>query len=286
MKVNICSIAAILATISYACLAPSWAATPQKSEVIVSSSDEILIDYIDSADVVLYWDILAGRTKGHKAYCQTDAENCSKLVYSNWMRQMGTPTRIVDVESRKLFQSSISEKPPHIQQEIVAAAFKKSYERVTATLTGKSVCYFYKPWSLTYLNGKYYLNQEQISFPDNEYIGFTPSGSPTIFGADLFTGQGYLSMNGKMSAPIPAKIMGDANYARFAKYANIPEGPSRPILKICGLPKGDYLIPLAPNAPPWATQELHTLFELSKPIEVVQPPSMKRLDTLPLEWLK
>ena len=113
-----------------------------------------------------------------------------------------------------------------------------------------------------------------------------------------------MSQDGKFFAPVPAQMFGDANYKKIAAYAEKAED-SRPVLKFCGKPTGDYnnhisalkeankpVLKFDPSAPPAApptmamieVQAPAALFRISKPIEWVQPPNMEKFDVIPMEW--
>ena len=110
----------------------------------------------------------------------------------------------------------------------------------------------------------------------------------------------YIMENGKFLAPIPAQIFGEESYKKYAAYAE-KSFENRPALKICGKPAGDYnsylsslkrkviAEPAVGEPPPGPPEMVNptpvtNLFKITKPIEVVQPPTMKKIDTIPSEW--
>jgi hypothetical protein len=297
MKKNFGFVAAMVSALVAGYHMPLLAADYPETDTVVQINapipviqDEILLETLDTPDQFILTDILLGYTNGKsKPWCPNQVQECKDFVIASWFREMTTkPLRImfVDIPARRALLSELKGKPPHVQEQVIDAAFHKQYAKVKDSLQGKSICYLYKPWKLNYSEGKYLLSKENVGTRNQFHLAFSEALYGTSGPARSVMGtKVYPSKNGKFVVPISPTVMGDANYTRFAKYADVPWGPTRPVLKICGMPRDWYSRPLNPGEPV-GPEPIEILFELSKPIEVVQPPSMKRIDTIPLEWLK
>ena len=263
-----------------------------KSAVIALAPDEILLETLDSSDYPILADILRS-ADGGKPQCPGTAE-CENYVESEWKREISTEQARLykDANMRKAYLSSIDGKPPHVQQQITKDAFTARYDQLKKLVESKNLC-FIAPWKLQFVDNQYHFaggNGRHTSVRTNDMIRVFPA-------TDI-----YLLMGGKFFAPVPAQTMTDEVYKKFASYSERPDNEARTMLKLCGKFKGEYnryLLsiapppkPVDPNGPPPAPPEMvsptevKSLFELTKPIEIVEPPSMKRLDTIPVEWLR
>ena len=260
------------------------------------ASDEILLENLDSSDYPILNDIFAS-AGGGKSYCP-DTTECTQFVFKSWQDDLNAqPVReMLDLAARKAYAESLAGQAPHLQQEIAKKAFTARYAKLQELIAGKNICFIYRPWRLEFMDDRYHIsggNGKHTSV----LMNLKSSGN---FEASVVPGDTYIKENGKFLAPIPAKIFGDENYKKYAAYAEKPS-EMRPALKICGKPAGEYnkylfslekkvVVEAAVGAPPEAPPELPALqqvaniFQITKPIEVVQPPTMKKIDTIPSEW--
>ena len=261
------------------------------------ASDEILLENLDSSDYPILADIFAS-TGGRKSYCP-DTTECTQFVFKSWQDDLNAqPVReMLDLAARKAYAESLAGQAPHLQQEIAKKAFAARYAQLQELVASKNICFIYRHWKLEFLNDKYHLsggNGKHTSVRMN-------LKSSANFEARVMPGDDtYIIENGKFLAPIPAQIFGEENYKKYAAYAEKPS-ENRPALKICGKPAGDYNSYLSslknmvvskndvggpPDAPPEmvAPTPVTNLFKITKLIEVVQPPTMKKIDVIPSEW--
>ena len=261
------------------------------------ASDEILLENLDSSDYPILNDIFAS-AGGGKSYCP-DTTECTQFVFKSWQDDLNAqPVReMLDLAARKAYAESLAGQAPHLQQEIAKKAFAARYAQLQELVASKNICFIYRHWKLEFLNDKYHLsggNGKHTSVRMN-------LKSSANFEARVMPGDDtYIIENGKFLAPIPAQIFGEENYKKYAAYAEKPS-ENRPALKICGKPAGDYNSYLSslknmvvskndvggpPDAPPEmvAPTPVTNLFKITKLIEVVQPPTMKKIDVIPSEW--
>ena len=265
--------------------------------VMYQASDEILLENLDSSDYPILNDIFAS-AGGGKSYCP-DTTECTQFVFKSWQDDLNAqPVReMLDLAARKAYAESLAGQAPHLQQEIAKKAFAARYAQLQELVASKNICFIYRHWKLEFLNDKYHLsggNGKHTSVRMN-------LKSSANFEARVMPGDDtYIIENGKFLAPIPAQIFGEENYKKYAAYAEKPS-ENRPALKICGKPAGDYNSYLSslknmvvskndvggpPDAPPEmvAPTPVTNLFKITKLIEVVQPPTMKKIDVIPSEW--
>lgn len=260
------------------------------------ASDEILLENLDSSDYPILNDIFAS-AGGGKSYCP-DTTECTQFVFKSWEDDLNAqPTReMLDLPARKAYAESLAGQAPHLQQEIAKKAFAARYAQLQELVASKNICFIYRHWKLEFLNDKYHIsggNGKHTSVHMN-------LKSSQNFNASVVPGDTYIIENGKFLVPIPAQIFGEENYKKYAAYAARPV-EDRPALKICGKPAGEYntyllsiekkvvietVVGGPPEAPPEmvAPQPVANVFKITKPIEVVQPPTMKKIDTIPPEW--
>lgn len=259
--------------------------------------DEILLELLDSSDYPILADIYKS-SFAQKPYCP-ETNECTQFVYKAWEDDLKAPANRenLDLAARKSYAAALEGQAPHTQQEISRKAFATRYAQLQELLAGKSVCFFYRPWKVEFINDKYHLSGGNGKHTSVR-LNLQSAGnfeSRVIPGDDT-----YIIADDKLFAPIPAQMFGDDNYKKFSSYAENPL-ESRPALKFCGMPVGDYnnyifslkkqlapknTIGAPPEAPPEliAPQPVTNLFKISKPIEVVQPPSMQKIDAIPMEW--
>ena len=288
---------------SAAAAQPSMAEVPKTvsetgptTVVMYQASDEILLEKLDSSDYPILADIFAS-TGGRKSYCP-DTTECTQFVFKSWQDDLNAqPVReMLDLAARKAYAESLAGQAPHLQQEIAKKAFAARYAKLQELIAGKNICFIYRPWRLEFIDDRYH-----ISGGNGKHTSVLMNlKSSSNFQTSVVPGDTYIIENGKFLAPIPAKIFGDENYKKYAAYAEKPS-EMRPALKICGKPAGEYnkylfslekkevaenAVGEPPAAPPElpALQQVANIFQITKPIEVVQPPTMKKIDTIPSGW--
>ena len=260
---------------------------------VVLAPDEVLLETLDSSDYPLLKDIFESAIGG-KPSCP-DTVQCDYVV-SQWKSEMeGNPTRpSLDLNARKAYLSSLDGKPPHVQIQISKDAFSARYSQLKQLVAAKNLC-FLAPWKLQFVDNQYHFSGGNDRHTEVRLNLLSTNNYST----QLFRGDDtYLILNGKFFAPVPTQLMTDEIYKKYAGYSERPE-EKRTKLKVCGKLKGGYETYLesmatAPKAPldpnviygPVAVNTIANLFELAKPIEIVEPPSMKRLDTIPPEWFR
>lgn len=284
---------------------PSSAAEAPKSNqenkpskvALHQGSDEILLELLDSSDYPILEDIYRS-SSAQKPYCP-ESNECTQFVYKAWEDDLKAPANRenLDLAARKSYAAALEGQAPHTQQEISRKAFTTRYAQLQELLVGKSVCFFYRPWKVEFLNDKYHLSGGNGKHTSVR-LNLRSAGN---FEARVIPGDDtYIIEDDKLFAPIPAQTFGDENYKKFSSYAE-KQLESRPALKFCGTPMAEYnnfisslkkqvtpknTIGAPPEAPPEliAPQPVTNLFKISKPIEVVQPPSMQKIDVIPMEW--
>ena len=289
---------------SAAAAQPSMAEVPKTvsetgptTVVMYQASDEILLEKLDSSDFPILKDIFAS-AGGGKSYCP-DTTECTQFVFKSWQDDLnGQPVReMLDLAARKAYAESLAGQAPHLQQEIAKKAFAARYAQLQELVASKNICFIYRHWKLEFLNDKYHLsggNGKHTSVRMN--LKSSANFEARVMPAD----DTYIMENGKFLAPIPPQIFGEENYKKYAAYAE-KSFEDRPALKICGKPAGDYnsylsslkrkviAEPAVGEPPPGPPEMVNptpvtNLFKITKPIEVVQPPTMKKIDTIPSEW--
>lgn len=273
----------------------------KKSEKVAfyQGGDEILLESLDSSDYTILGDIFQGLTN-NKPYCPS-SDKCNEYVVKWWdIDLQAEPVRSnLDLNAREAYVQSLKGQAPHVQQEITKKAFELRYAQLKELVSTKSICFLYSQWKIEFIDNKYHLSggngrhtavRLNLKMNGNQNVNLLP-------GIDI-----YVMSDNKFFAPIPAQQFGDANFKKFSEYAEKPEA-TRPALKFCGKPESTYTAymfavkkantPVArfdPSAPPAAPAELiapeivTSLFRLTKPIEWVQPPSMQKMDSIPMEW--
>lgn len=270
---------------------------------LFQASDEILLEKVDSSDYPILKDIFEGLS-GQKSDCPdtSDTSRCSQYVMNYWDNELkAEPSREnLDLAFRKSYLDSLQNQAPHVQKEITKKAFAARYTQIKELVAAKSVCFFYAPWEIQFLDNKYHLaGGNGIHTAVRTNLRSSVGQPAYLFGGDDVY---IVSQDGKFFAPVPAQIFGDVNYKKIAAYAEKTVG-GRPVLKFCGKPTVNYnnhisalkeankpVVKFDPLAPPSAPPELvapqvpTALFRISKPIEWVQPPSMEKFDVIPMEW--
>lgn len=271
----------------------------KKSEKVAfyQADDEILLEALDSSDYKILEDIFSGLTN-RKPNCP-NTDGCNNYVVNRWDNDMqAEPVRSnLDLNAREAYVQSLKGQAPHVQQEITKKAFDLRYAQLKELVSTKSICFVYTPWKMEFIDNKYHLaggNGRHTAVR----LNLKGSGNQSV---DLLPGiDTYIMSDNKFFAPIPAQQFGDANFKKFSEYAEKPEA-MRPALKFCGKPESTYtayMIALKkantpvekydPIAPPPGLADLvvdnTNLFRLTKPIEWVQPPSMQKMDSIPMEW--
>ena len=260
---------------------------------VVLAPDELLLESLDSSDYPLLKDIFASAF-GDKPSCP-DTDRCDYVV-TEWKTEIeGNPTRpSLDLNARKNYLTSLEGKPPHIQQQISKDAFSARYSQLQQLISSKSLC-FLAPWKLQFVDNQYHFsggNGRHTSVRMN-LLSTINYSTQVLRGDDT-----YVLLNGKLFAPVPTQIMTEDIYNKYKGYSERTE-ENRTVLKLCGKLKGGYesyleSIATEPKAPPdpnamfnlKPVDQMPNLFELAKPIEIVELPSMKRLDTVPAEWFR
>ncbi len=265
------------------------AAQNAKPVAISLATDEVLLEALDASDYEILKDIFAG-IYGGKPHCP-EQEECDKYVVHGWDREMKAEPRreMLDLKARKAYQESLEGKAPHNQLQITRKTFDARYEQLKQMVATKNLCLLYRPWELKFQQNYYHFAGSNGRHAAIRANLFGTSGHRM----DVFKDYGdiYMVKDGKYFVPIPAESMDDATYKKFASYSEVPEGDDRPAMKICGTLKGLYPKEQKQMTAEEAINSLApsneaSLFELSKPIEIVQGPSLKPIDTIPLKWFR
>ena len=85
--------------------------------------------------------------------------------------------------------------------------------------------------------------------------------------------------------PIQAEKVSDQDYAKIAKYSEVSKNePKRGFLKICGHIGGN--LEFVNNDPTVFAAPVQTgfKFDLTKPLQIVDPDDFSTIETIPMEW--
>ena len=188
-------------------------------------------------------------------------------------------TSIQSEAEGKKYLSQFSDVPPHIYKPKLAEEFKKRYTKWSEQVKAGNICYLIDLWVLRSYNSNFYsLANQDLA------IGNVANYQNQALVFDQFPGFGYvmLARNGKKLDLIPNNFITQSVYTRYQKFNNVSDSDLRPKLKICGQFSARYAGAAKEGTVP--IQEPAFIFEANKSVEVIDPKTLKTLDTIPDEW--
>jgi hypothetical protein len=240
----------------------------------ISFAADIVFQRLSAPDKAIVEDAQVGKIAGDNgSACFRNGDLCA-ITLNSWVS--GLPT---DSEGKKYLATVMSE-PPHIRNPKMVDEFKARYAKWSNSIQQNGVCHLIDYWSFQYVNTGYVLMSNDLS------VDAAFKDATRVFTANL---KGYIRVanNGKFLNLIPSQFVSQAVYKRLSAYSENRDENTRPLVKICGSFTGTYDENLTWEQNPkktYAPLPLVYVFEISKPIEFVNPKTLSTLDTVPSEW--
>lgn len=243
----------------------------------VSFAADIIYDRLAGSDRLMI--DISYKSKINDEFYTNKDQSCSKGLddciddINSWINSMQN-----EINGQK-YLSQFSNVPPHIYKPKLVEEFTKRYNKWSSEVKAGNMCYFLNLWILRSYNTNFYsLANQDLA------IGNVANFQNQALVFDQFPGFGYvmLARNGKKLDLIPNNFITQSVYTRYQKFNNVSDSDLRPKLKICGQFLARYNGAAKEGTVP--IQEPVFIFEASKPVEVIDPKTLKTLDTIPDEW--